>query len=275
MIELLDVLSRPNTADCLTLTIDSHTRLLKFDTARRLLLEDPRQLNGYPLVAHGYRAVRQLTERYHCPIQVRHGSPDGRRLFAESVAGGIQSYEGGGISYNLPYCRDVPIENSLRAWQEIDETCGALEAAGFPVDREFFGSLSAVLMPPSISLAIVFLEAILAARAGCRCLSLAYPQSGNIVQDVAALQTIRVLAKRYLPDTVNAYPVLHEFMGVFPQDVERAKILIFVGGLTAASAEQPRLSTRRRRRLSGSRTRRSMPRAFARPASPTKSSSPR
>jgi methylaspartate mutase epsilon subunit len=233
MMELLDVLSRPNTADCLTLTIDSHTRLLKFDTARRLLLEDPRQLNGYPLVAHGYRAVRQLTERYHCPIQVRHGSPDGRRLFAESVAGGIQSYEGGGISYNLPYCRDVPIEYSLRAWQEIDETCGALETAGFPVDREFFGSLSAVLMPPSISLAIVFLEAVLAARAGCRCLSLAYPQSGNIIQDVAALQTIRVLAKRYLPDTVNVYPVLHEFMGVFPQDVERAKILIFVGGLTA------------------------------------------
>lgn len=233
MIELLDVLSRPDAADCLTLTIDSHTRLLKFETARRLLLEDPSQLNGYPLVAHGYRAVRELTERYDCPIQVRHGSPDGRRLFAESVAGGIQSYEGGGISYNLPYCRDVPIEHSLRAWQEIDQTCGALEAAGFPVDREFFGSLSAVLMPPSVSLAIVFLEAILAARAGCRCLSLAYPQSGNIIQDVAALQTIRVLAKRYLPDTVNVYPVLHEFMGVFPPDVERAKLLIFFGGLTA------------------------------------------
>jgi methylaspartate mutase epsilon subunit len=233
MIALLDVLNRPNTADCLTLTIDSYTRLLKFATAHRLLLEAPEQLNGYPLVAHGYRAVREITERYNRPIQVRHGSPDGRRLFAESVAGGIQSYEGGGISYNLPYCRDVPIEHSLRAWQEIDQACGALEKSGFPIDREFFGPLSAVLMPPSVSLAIVFLEAILAAREGCRCLSLAYPQSGNIIQDVAALQTIRVLAKRYLGDTANVYPVLHEFMGVFPQDVERAQTLIFFGGLTA------------------------------------------
>jgi methylaspartate mutase epsilon subunit len=233
MIELLDVLNRPNTADCLTLTIDSYTRLLKFETASRLLQEAPEQLNGYPLVAHGHRAVRALTERYDRPIQVRHGSPDGRRLFAESLAGGIQSYEGGGITYNLPYCRDVPLERSLRAWQETDQACGAMEQAGFPIDREFFGSLSAVLMPPSISLAIVFLEAILAAREGCRCLSLAYPQSGNIVQDVAALQTIRVLSKRYLGDTVNVYPVLHEFMGVFPQDVERAQTLIFLGGLTA------------------------------------------
>lgn len=233
MIALLDVLSAPTIADCLTLTIDSHSRLLRFDKAKRLLSEAPDELNGYPLVAHGYRAVRQLTERYHQPIQVRHGSPDGRRLFAESIAGGIESYEGGGISYNLPYCRDVPLESSLRAWQQIDQACGALGSMGFPIDREFFGSLSSVLMPPSIALSVVVLEAVLAAKEGCKCLSLAYPQTGNIIQDVAALKTIRVLAKRYLGDTVNAYPVLHQFMGVFPEDVERAEALIFFGGLTA------------------------------------------
>lgn len=233
MVALLDLLSAPRLADCLTLTIDSHSRLLRFDKAWRLLAEAPEELNGYPLVAHGYRAVRQLTERYNLPIQVRHGSPDGRRLFAESIAGGIQSFEGGGISYNLPYCRNVPLEHSLRAWREIDQACGTLGSMGFPVDREFFGSLSSVLMPPSIALSVVMLEAILAAQEGCRCLSLAYPQTGNIIQDVAALATIRVLAKRYLDDAVDAYPVLHQFMGVFPADVARAEALIFFGGLTA------------------------------------------
>jgi len=232
MIALLDVLNRPDTADCLTLTIDSHTRLLKFDTAKRLLMQAPEQLNGYPLVAHGYQAVREITERYDRPIQVRHGSPDGRRLFVESIAGGIQSFEGGGISYNLPYCRNVSLELSLRAWQEIDQACGGLEELGCPIDREFFGSLSAVLMPPSISLAVILLEAVLASRAGCRCLSLAYPQSGNIIQDVAAMQSIRQLATRYVDASAKVYPVLHEFMGVFPQDIERAQTLILFGGLT-------------------------------------------
>jgi methylaspartate mutase epsilon subunit len=233
MIELLDVLSAPGTADCLTLTIDSHTRLLHFETAARLLREAPEQLNGYPLVAHGYLAVRQLNERFDKPIQVRHGSPDGRRLFAESLAGGIQSYEGGGISYNLPYCRDVTLRDSLTAWQEVDRACGELEAMDVTIDREFFGSLSAVLMPPAIALSVIFLEAILAAREGCRCLSLAYPQTGNLIQDVAALRTIKVLAGRYLPHNVCVYPVLHQFMGVFPQNTEKAEALIFFGGLTA------------------------------------------
>lgn len=68
MIALLDVLNRPATANCLTLTIDSYTRLVKFDTAKRLLMQAAEQLNGYPLVAHGYRAVREITNRYARPI---------------------------------------------------------------------------------------------------------------------------------------------------------------------------------------------------------------
>ena len=233
MIELLGVIDRVGHADCLTLTIDSHTRLLQFETARRLLHESPDQLNGYPLVAHGYGAVRQLNELFEKPVQVRHGSPDGRRLFAESLAGGICSYEGGGISYNLPYSRHMSLQESLDAWREIDQACGELHKSGVVVDREFFGPLSAVLVPPAVALSVVFLEAILAAREGCRCLSLAYPQTGNIVQDIAALKTIRVLAKMYLPDTAGVYPVFHQFMGVFPADTERAEALIFFGGLTA------------------------------------------
>jgi methylaspartate mutase epsilon subunit len=233
MIELLRIIDGIGHADCLTLTIDSHTRLLKLETAQRLLREAPDQLNGYPLVAHGYPAVRRLNELFEKPIQVRHGSPDGRRLFAESLAGGICSYEGGGISYNLPYSRNISLQESLDAWREVDEACGQLNELGIVVDREFFGSLSGVLVPPAIALSVVFLEAILAAREGCRCLSLAYPQSGNIVQDIAALKTIRVLAKMYLPDTAAVYPVFHQFMGVFPVDAERAETLIFFGGLTA------------------------------------------
>ncbi len=233
MIGLLEVIDRVGNADLLTLTIDSYTRLGRFDTAHRLLAERPEELNGYPLVAHGYRAVRAINEAFSKPLQVRHGSPDGRHLFAVSLAGGIQSFEGGGISYNLPYCKGTLLTDSLNAWQEIDRTCGTMEKFGISIDREFFGTLSAVLMPPSISIAIVLLEAVLASRQGCRCLSLAYPQSGCVVQDVAALRAIRSLADDYLPQEASCYPVLHQFMGVFPQNPQKADALILLGGLTA------------------------------------------
>lgn len=217
----------------LSITIDSHTRLRKFATAARLLHDDPADLNGYPLVAHGWQRGRELVESVRVPLEVRHGSPDARDLFAVTVASGITSFEGGGIGYNLPYSKNVPLGESLRAWQRVDAACGAMAREGVIVDRELFGTLTAVLVPPSISLAVTLLEAIAAAREGVRCLSVAYPQGGEAHQDVAALRCIRVLASRYLGPEVEVYPVLHEFMGAFPRTPEFSNSLILHGGLVA------------------------------------------
>ncbi|OPH14008.1 methylaspartate mutase, partial [Azospirillum brasilense] len=125
---------------------------------------------------------------------------------------------GGGISYNLPYSKDVPLRRSLAAWREVDAACGELAELGLVVDRELFGTLTAVLMPPSVSLAVSVLEAVAAAREGVRCISVAYPQGGHAEQDVAALRAIPLLAARHLPAGVEVHPVLHEFMGVYPRE---------------------------------------------------------
>ncbi|GIG90340.1 methylaspartate mutase [Plantactinospora endophytica] len=217
----------------LSVTIDSYTRLRQFDVAARVLAEEPARLNGYPLVAHGWQRGRELADAVPVPLEVRHGSPDGRDLFATALAAGITSFEGGGIGYNLPYCKDVPLDVSLRSWQQVDAACGALADAGVLVDRELFGTLTAVLVPPSISLAVTLLEAVAAAREGVRCISISYPQGGEIHQDVAALRAVRTLAARYLDPRVEVFPVLHQFMGAFPADPAWASGLILHGALTA------------------------------------------
>jgi methylaspartate mutase epsilon subunit len=217
----------------LTLTIDSYTRLKQFRTAAQALSRDPRNLNGYPLVTHGWRRGRELDDAVQAPLEVRHGSPDPRELFAVALAAGLTSFEGGGISYNLPYSKNVPLRVSLSCWQQVDQVCGELAKSGIIVDRELFGTLTAVLMPPSVSLAVSMLEAVAASAAGVQCLSVAYPQSGEIHQDIAALRSIPVLARRYLPESIEIYPTLHEFMGVFPRQPEAADALILFGGLTA------------------------------------------
>ncbi len=229
---LLQELEAGAAPDLLPVTIDAHTRLRHFDVAAATLRTSPGNLNGYPLVSHGWERGRELNACVQAPLEIRHGSPDARDLFAVTIASGITSFEGGGISYNLPYCKDVPLPVSLEAWREVDAACGTLARAGVIVDRELFGTLTAVLVPPSLSLAITLLEAILAAREGVRCLSIAYPQSGALAQDVAALRAIPDLARRYLPPTVEVFPVLHQFMGVFPRDRDKADALILYGGLT-------------------------------------------
>lgn len=244
MSALLLELEREGGPDLLTLTIDSHTRLRRFEHAERALRTDHRTLNGYPLVTHGWQRGRELNELVAVPLEVRHGSPDPRELFATAVASGITSFEGGGISYNLPYSKDVPLADSLAAWAEVDRVCGELARLGVVMDRELFGTLTAVLVPPSISLAVSVLEAVAAASAGVRCISVSYPQSGHLAQDVAALRSVPLLAARYLPAGVEVHAVLHEFMGVFPRERRHAEELIFYGALTARLGGASKLITK-------------------------------
>jgi methylaspartate mutase epsilon subunit len=195
-------------------------------------------------VTSGWRRGRELNETVAPPLEIRHGSPDPRALFRVSVASGATSFEGGGISYNLPYSKNVPLADSLSAWREVDAKCGELARLGVIVDRELFGTLTAVLVPPSISLAVGVLEAVAAATEGVRCISISYPQGGHIVQDVAALRAIPELAARYLPPQVRTHAVLHEFMGVFPRQRHHAEELIFFGALTARLGGASKLITK-------------------------------
>jgi methylaspartate mutase epsilon subunit len=234
MEQLLRRLERDARPDILTLTIDSYTRLLHFDVVADLLAHDPDALNGYPLVNHGWERGRRLNEAVETPLQIRHGSPDGRQLFEISLMAGITAFEGGGISYNIPYSKNVPLATSLSHWQEIDRVCGKLAAEEqIYVDRELFGTLTAVLIPPAISLSVTLLEALLAAREGVKCISIAYPQGGNLVQDVAALRAIPRLMAQHLPKDVEVFPVLHQWMGPFPRERRTADALIFYGAVTA------------------------------------------
>ncbi|MDQ1659905.1 MAG: methylaspartate mutase epsilon subunit [Cryptosporangiaceae bacterium] len=252
MLALLTGLQDQADPGILTVTIDSHTRLLQFASVDRALAADPASLNGYPLVTHGPDRGRELDEAVRAPIQVRHGSPDPRPLFAASAAAGFTSFEGGGISYNVPYAKDVPITDSLRHWQEVDRQAGELTAAGVTVDRELFGTLTAVLMPPSVCLAVTLIEAALAVAEGVRCVSIAYPQGGHPWQDLAALRAIETLAARYLgPHAGTVHPVLHQFMGVFPADRQRARELISYGGVIAALGRVRKVVTKSPAEASG------------------------
>ncbi len=241
MRELLHTLERDAKPEVLTLTIDSYTRLCKFQDAERVLGMDPHSLNGYPLVAHGVERGREINESITAPIEVRHGSPDARLLFEVGIASGLTSFEGGGITYNLPYCKEVPIADSLRYWRYVDGRAGQLAEQGIIVDRELFGTLTAVLIPPSMSIAMTLLEGLLAAAQGVQCLSVSYCQSGCLYQDIAALRAIRRVFAHYLPEHVSVFPVFHEFMGAFPASRADADALILLGAIAARKGRANKL----------------------------------
>ena len=241
-IKLLTYLQDKGEADLLPTTIDSYTRQNRYAEAEDGIKESIKNgrsmLNGFPAVNHGVHACRQLIESLDIPVQVRHGTPDARLLTEITYAGGFTAYEGGGISYNLPYAKNVPMEQTIRDWQYVDRLTGMYEEAGVSINREPYGPLTGTLVPPCISNAVADIEALLAAEQGVKNISVGYGQCGNLTQDVAAIRTLEELTDEYMEKSghsnVHVTTVFHQWMGGFPADEAKAFGVISWGSAAAA-----------------------------------------
>ena len=241
-IKLMQYLQDNGEADLLPTTIDSYTRQNRYAEAENGISESIRlgraMLNGFPAVNHGVAGCRRVVESVNTPVQVRHGTPDARLLAEVALAGGFTSYEGGGISYNLPYCKNIPMERTIRDWQYVDRLVGLYEEMGVIINREPYGPLTGTLVPPCISHAAAIIEALLAAEQGVKNITVGYGQCGNLVQDIAAIRTLEELTDEYLHkygyNDVVVTTVLHQWMGGFPADEAKAFGVISSGSLIAA-----------------------------------------
>ncbi len=244
-IELLTYLQDKGEADLLPTTIDSYTRQNRFKEAEMGIEESVREqksmLNGFPAVNHGVEGCRQIIDSLNTPVQMRHGTPDARLLTEIAYAGGFTSYEGGGISYNIPYAKNVSLEKTIYDWQYVDRLTGIYEEAGVSINREPYGPLTGTLVPPSVSNAVAIIESLLAAEQGVKNVTVGYGQCGNLIQDIAALRVLEELTEEYLHkfgyDDVVVTTVLHQWMGGFPQDEAKAFAVISWGSVVAALAK--------------------------------------
>lgn len=241
-IELLTYLQDHGEADLLPTTIDSYTRQNRYDDAQKGIVESIKSnksmLNGFPAVNHGIGGCREIITSLNTPVQIRHGTPDARLLTEITYAGGFTSYEGGGISYNIPYAKNVSLEQTIRDWQYVDRLTGMYEEAGASINREPYGPLTGTLVPPCISHSVAIIEALLAAEQGVKNITVGYGQCGNLEQDVAAIQILETLTEEYLRkygyNDVIVTTALHQWMGSFPQDEAKAFGVISWGSAVAA-----------------------------------------
>lgn len=243
-LELMTYLQNVGEADLLPSTIDSYTRQNRYenceDGIKESKLEGRSLLNGFPAVNHGVKGCREIFEGVNLPLEARHGTPDGRLLAEIIHASGWTSNEGGAISYNIPYSKNVPLEKTLIDWQYCDRLAAIYEENGVKVNREPFGPLTGTLVPPSMSGAVAIIEALLAAEQGVKSITVGYGQCGNQIQDVASIRTLKALTKQYLEEKgykdCIVTTVFHQWMGGFPADEAKAYAVIANASVTAALA---------------------------------------
>lgn len=229
-IKLLIFLRKFGRADFLPITIDAYTRHNEYKNAEKGIQASKRfgksMLNGFPVVNEGVLGTRKIVEAVDVPAQIRHGTPDARLLAEISLAAGLTDFEGGGISYNIPYAKEVSLEESIRNWQYVDRLVGLYELNEIKINRESFGALTGTLVPPCISISVGIIEALLAAEQGVKNISLGYGQGGNVIQDVAAVKILAFSAEKYLNEfgykDILLTTVFHQWMGGFPRDEYKA-----------------------------------------------------
>ena len=244
-IELLRFLESEGEADLLPTTVDSYTRLNRYNEAETGIEKSKEtgrsMLNGFPIVNYGVDICRKVTSSLNNPVQVRHGTPDARLLTEISIAGGFTSYEGGGISYNIPYSKNHSLEKTIAHWQYTDRLVGLYEEAGVSINREPFGPLTGTLISPCISNSVAIIESLLAATQGVKDITVGYGQCGNLIQDVAAIRSLNILTREYLDkfgfNDVRVTTVFHQWMGGFPQDEAKAFGVISWGAAAAVLAK--------------------------------------
>ncbi|HEX7774507.1 MAG TPA: hypothetical protein VF435_18930, partial [Pyrinomonadaceae bacterium] len=209
----------------LSYQVDSFTRNNNYAGAEEAIrdsrLSGTSTINGFPVVNHGVSGLRQIAQQIRLPLQTRHSTRDPRLLAEISYAGGVTSFEGGAICYNIPYYKNYPLAESIKNWQYVDYLTGLHHKLfGIVLDREFFGTLTATLIPPCVAIVTNIIETLLAVRQGVKCVSLGYAEQGHRSQDIAAIRMMKTLTGEILDHMgykdVQVNTVFHQYMAAFP-----------------------------------------------------------
>ncbi len=240
-------------AGCLSHQVDSLTRNNKYDELEEILRSPDTDiehlLNGFPVVNHGVASLQQIQSNLKMPVQVRHSTKDPRLLCEIAYAGGSTAFEGGAICYNIPYYKDYSLVDSLNAWSYVDYLTGLyFKRYGIVLNREYFGCLTATLIPPCIAILINLIQAILSAEAGVKSISIGLAETGNRAQDIASLHTAKSLIKKYLEnlgyDDIFISTAFYQYMAAFPPDLTQASELIRNSAITAYLGNADRILTK-------------------------------
>jgi methylaspartate mutase epsilon subunit len=239
-------------ARVLSYQVDSYTRNNNYLAAEEEIRHSnvfEGTINGFPVVNHGVDVLRRVIAATQLPLQTRHSTREPRLLAEISYAGGVTSFEGGAICYNIPYYNDYQLTESIPRWQYVDRLTGVYyDEYGIELDREFFGTLTATLIPPCLAIATGILEALLAVQQGVRCVSIGYAEQGNRSQDIAAIRCINKLGRQVLDNagyhSVQVNSIFHQYMAAFPPTPHQAEQLIRESATTAALSGATRMLTK-------------------------------
>jgi methylaspartate mutase epsilon subunit len=243
-LELLHGLEKDGTVDFLPMSIDSHTRTNEYEAAERAVRESEERgrsmLNGFPIIHYGVEGCRKVVESVELPVIARLSAIDARLVAETAFAGGCTALTGSPMASFTCYSRDTPFEVVVRNWQYVERLVGIYNEHGLPLMRDQPEFNIGVAHPPSLSIVMAILNALIAAAQGAPHIAPAHQQQGSILQNVASALVERRLVREYLDrfgfGSCRNSSILVTWVGQFPVDPYRALAILCQGATVASLA---------------------------------------
>jgi methylaspartate mutase epsilon subunit len=202
---------------------DTYTRKSEYAKAQDAVERSRRDgfsyLNGYPLAAHGVGGARAVNECTRAAVGTDNNDEDARLPWEIALAGGWTWGTIKSIEELIQHSRDYPVDRNIHNQQYIDRLAAHYTEQGIPILRRASANLPG-WDSLGFKVTVSLLEVLLSAAQGVKHIDLSLGIGMNLVQDTAAIQALRALAREYLDRLGHADVKIHSwtyfFLGDWP-----------------------------------------------------------
>ncbi|HEY1729072.1 MAG TPA: hypothetical protein VGG22_11910 [Candidatus Baltobacteraceae bacterium] len=202
---------------------DTYSRKNLFDKAQDAVERSKRDgfsyLNGYPPAIHGVAGARAINESTKAAVGTDNNDEDARFNWEILLAGGFTWGTIKSVEQLLQHSRDYPIDKMIHNQQYMDRLSAFFTENGVPILRRASANLPG-WDSLGFKVLVSLIEVLLAAEQGLKYIDLSLGIGMNLVQDVAAIQSLKKLAREYLDKAghqdVKIYSWTYFFLGDWP-----------------------------------------------------------
>src|SRR5579875_394016 len=202
---------------------DTYSRKCLFDKALDAVERSKRDgfsyLNGYPVAVHGVSGARAINESTSAAVGTDNNDEDARFNWEIALAGGWTWGTIKSVEQLIQHSRDYPIDRMIHNQQYMDRLSSFFTENGVPILRRASANLPG-WDSLGFKVLVSLIEVLLAAEQGLKHIDLSIGIGMNLVQDVAAIQSLKRLAREYLDKAghrdVRIYSWTYFFLGDWP-----------------------------------------------------------
>lgn len=202
---------------------DTYSRKNLFDKAQDAVERSKRDgfsyLNGYPPAVHGVAGARAINESTKAAVGTDNNDEDARFNWEILLSGGFTWGTIKHVEQLIQHSRDYPIDKMIHNQQYMDRLCSFFSENGVPILRRASANLPG-WDSLGFKVLVSLIEVLLAAEQGLKHIDLSLGIGMNLVQDVAAIHSLKKLAREYLDkaghNDVKIYSWTYFFLGDWP-----------------------------------------------------------